>query len=232
MPREEWKCKCQKRRTEVVRRSREHLPGPSKETPKTSAHPINKAKRENLTLHDWMTVYSYVDSLPRPINQGRVVRYFATRPQGALLFSQATLSRKLQQRTEMEARVESIPNALSSKRPCVVTRPDVDCALALWVQEMNRKGEVVNSAVSIVRATARDDIEIIDSDSDDDGPIAVPPPLNEVISACRMIEENGLLICSDALDVVEVVRQFRGRLQKMSRGTEKQSTIDMFFIHN
>ena len=87
-----------------------------------SAQPIKKARHENLTLHNWMTVYSYMDSLPQPIKQGDVIRYFAMRAQGTLLFSQATLSCKLQQHTEMEACVESIPNALSSKRPHVVTR--------------------------------------------------------------------------------------------------------------
>ena len=133
MPQEEWKCKRQKQPTQVARQGHKHSPGPSKETLKTSAQPIKVAKQENLTLFDWMTVYTYVDSLPQPINQGEVVKYFATRPQGALVFSQSTLSCKLQQRTEMEAQVESIPNALSSKQPHVVTRPDVDHALWLWV---------------------------------------------------------------------------------------------------
>src|SRR5260221_12545410 len=97
--------------------------------PKTSTQPIKMAKWENLTLFDWMTVYTYVDTLPQPINQGEVVKYFATRPQGALLFTQSTLSRKLWQCPEMEAHVNSIPNALSCKQPHVVTRPDVDHAL-------------------------------------------------------------------------------------------------------
>ena len=79
------------------------------------------------------------------------MRCFATRPQGALSFSQATLSRKLQQRPEMEAHVESNPNALSSKRPRVVTRPDVDRALWLWVQQMNRKGDVVNGPMLMAK---------------------------------------------------------------------------------
>ena len=151
MPREEWKRKRQKQRIEVARQGREHLPGPFTETPKTSTRLIEKAKRENLTLYDWMTVYSYVDTLPQPIKQGEVVRYFATRPQGALFFSQATLSRKLQQRQEMEARVASNPNALSSKRPRVVTRPDVDRALWLWVQQMIQKGEVVNGPMLMAK---------------------------------------------------------------------------------
>jgi hypothetical protein len=66
------------------------------------------------------------------------VRYFVTRLEGALLFTQSILSCKLRQRPEMEARVESNPNALSCKRPHVVTRPDVDQALWLWVQQMDR----------------------------------------------------------------------------------------------
>ena len=98
-----------------------------------------------------MTVYAYVDTLPQPINQGEVVQYFATRPEGRLLFSRPTLSRKLKHRSDMEARVDSTPNALSSKRPRIVTRPDVDRALWLWVQQMERKRETVNSAMLIAK---------------------------------------------------------------------------------
>ena len=76
-----------------------------------------------------------------------VVDYFATRPEGPLIFTQPTLSCKLQHRSEMEARVSSNANALSSKRPCIVTRPDVDHALCLWVQHMEWKREVINSGM-------------------------------------------------------------------------------------
>ena len=119
MPQEEWKRKWQRQPIQVARNGCEHLPGPSKEAPKTSTQPIKIAKCKNLTLFDWMTVYTYVDTLPQPINQGEVVKYFATRPQGTLLFSQPTLSRKLRQHSEMEARVKSIPNALTNLRWCL-----------------------------------------------------------------------------------------------------------------
>src|SRR5258708_15108634 len=154
MPREEWKCKRQKQPIQVARQGHEHEPGPSKEMPKTSTQPIKMAKQENLTLFDWMTVYKYVDTLPQLINQGEVVKYFATRPQGALLFTQSTLSCKLQQHPEMEARVNSIPNALSCKQPHVVTRLDEDRALWLWVQQMDWKGEVVNSHMLMAKQEA------------------------------------------------------------------------------
>ena len=96
-----------------------------------------------------MAVYAYVNTLPQPINQGQVVKYFATRPGGALFFMQSTLSCKLQQCPEMEAHVDSNANALSSKQPCIVTNPDVECALQVWVQQMEWKGELVNSGMLI-----------------------------------------------------------------------------------
>jgi len=99
----------------------------------------------------YMTVYAYVDTLPQPIKQGDVVKYFATRPEGPLIFTQSTLSCKLQHCSEMEAHARSNSNALSSKWPCVVTRLDVDQALWLWVQHMEQKKEVVNSAMLIAK---------------------------------------------------------------------------------
>ena len=151
MPREEWKLKRQKQPIQHPKQGHEHLPGPSKETPKSSTRCIEKTKRENLTLLDWMTVYAYVDTLPQPINQGEVAKYLATRPEGALLFSQSTLLRKLWHQSEMDVHVDSNPNALSCKRPRIVTRPDVDRALWLWVQQMERRGEVVNSRMLMAK---------------------------------------------------------------------------------
>ena len=98
-----------------------------------------------------MTVYAHVDTLPQPIKQVDVVQYFATRPEGPLIFTQSTLSCKLQQCSDMEAHVKSNANALSSKRPCVVTRLDVDHALWLWVQHMEQKKETVNSAMLVTK---------------------------------------------------------------------------------
>jgi hypothetical protein len=92
-----------------------------------------------------MTVYKFVDEHP-DWDQQDVVDYFASRREGALKFTQSTLSRKLSPkvRADMEARVHSNPNALSSKRPRVVTRPDVDKAISIWQQDMERKGETVS----------------------------------------------------------------------------------------
>ncbi len=139
MPKEEWKCKHQKEPIQGSKWGPKPLPGPSKEIAKSSTRPIGEMAWKNLTLFDWMTVYAYVDTLPQPIKQMDVVKYFATRPEGPLIFTQSTLSHKLQNHSEMEAHVRSNPNALSSKWPCIVTRPDVDHALWLWVQHMEQK---------------------------------------------------------------------------------------------
>ena len=55
---------------------------------------------------------------------------------GALHFTQSSLSRAIHKRSELEARSQSNPTALSSKRARIVTRPDVERALILWVYHM------------------------------------------------------------------------------------------------
>jgi hypothetical protein len=97
---------------------------PSLDGPATSAVKLGKPK-ENLTLHDWMTVFAFID-LHKDLQQAAVVEHFRTKKDGALLFTQSTLSRKIKMRAELEARVDSNPNALSGKRERVVTRPDVE----------------------------------------------------------------------------------------------------------
>lgn len=79
------------------------------------------------------------------MNQAEVVQHFRSLKKGTLTFTQSTLSRKVKKRAELEARVGSNPNALSSKRARVVTRPDVKRALVKWVRHMEEvKGETVS----------------------------------------------------------------------------------------
>ncbi|KAJ7679949.1 hypothetical protein B0H17DRAFT_1138859 [Mycena rosella] len=110
-------------------------------------HRLNQPSRisEKISLSDWLQVFSFVDKHPS-MTQKEVVTHFRTLATGALVFSQETLSRKLNpaKRQELEARVGSNPTALSSKRERVVTRPDVERAMILWVQSMeDDKGETV-----------------------------------------------------------------------------------------
>ncbi|KAF8228277.1 hypothetical protein L208DRAFT_1404088 [Tricholoma matsutake] len=115
-----------------------------KDAPRTAAKPAQTTQHENLTGYDWMTVYAYVDEHPR-VSQGEIVQHFASKTDGALIFTQSTLSRKLKLRPELEKHVASYPNALSSKHARIVTRPDVERALILWLKHMEEKGETVNS---------------------------------------------------------------------------------------
>jgi len=87
-------------------------------------------------------VFSFMDTHPH-LSQGQVVKYFSTLKDGALVFRQCTLSRNLAKRTELEDRINSHPSALSSKRVRVVTRPDVERALVLWIHHMESMGETV-----------------------------------------------------------------------------------------
>jgi len=112
-----------------------------KNTPKTSATmPVVKKGRENLTLADWLSVFVFIDDHPL-LSQEEVVRYFGEKKHGALTFSQSALSRNFKKRHELDARSQSTPMALSSKRVRVVTRPDVERALVLWIRHIEEMGE-------------------------------------------------------------------------------------------
>lgn len=103
-----------------------------------------------MTLHDWMTVFAYIDDHPL-LGQADIVEHFKTKKENALEFTQSTLSRKLKNRDQLDERVQSNPSALSSKRPRVVTRPDVERALVLWIRHMEEKGETVNGPMLIAK---------------------------------------------------------------------------------
>ncbi|KAG2123047.1 hypothetical protein BD769DRAFT_1472728 [Suillus cothurnatus] len=63
--------------------------------------------RKNLTLNDWLVVFAYIDTHPHQ-SQAEIVLHFENELTGALAL-------------KLEARINSNPNALSSKRPCVVS---------------------------------------------------------------------------------------------------------------
>ena len=123
-------------------------PGPTapRKAPATSAISAKSQQRKNLTVHDWLTVFAFIDTHVG-ITQAAVCNHFHSLADGALEFNQATLSRKLKKREEVEKYATSFPNAVSTKRERIVTRPDVDRALYLWVKSMEAKGEVVTGSM-------------------------------------------------------------------------------------
>ncbi|KAG8217064.1 hypothetical protein J3R82DRAFT_5063, partial [Butyriboletus roseoflavus] len=70
--------------------------------------------RKNLTLADWLTVLAYVNAHPS-VPQKDIVKHFSTLKTGALLFSQLTLSQKLDDCLELQNCVDANPSTLSSK---------------------------------------------------------------------------------------------------------------------
>ncbi|KIO02119.1 hypothetical protein M404DRAFT_97074, partial [Pisolithus tinctorius Marx 270] len=63
------------------------------DAPRTSAK-TSSVTRQNLTLSDWMQVYSFIDNHPTT-TQANIVQHFCSLETGALLFDQSTLSCKL-----------------------------------------------------------------------------------------------------------------------------------------
>lgn len=125
-----------KRRPHVV--SQPYKPGkpkPPKDAPKTSAIVKPKHARSNLTLNDWLMVVAYFDT-HQPISQDAVVAHFANLEEGALIFTQASLSRHLSKAGHEAdiAKLQLHPGALDSKRVRSVTRPDVEQCLVFFVK--------------------------------------------------------------------------------------------------
>ncbi|KIK77704.1 hypothetical protein PAXRUDRAFT_165989 [Paxillus rubicundulus Ve08.2h10] len=130
--------KCKPRDVPAVKGTKPAKQQKTKDTSRTSGG--MPTIRQNLTLADWMHVYSFVYAHPS-VAQTQIVQHFNSLKTNALLFDQLTLSCKLQERPKMEAHIDDNPTALSSKRPHVVTSPAVELALIHWVQHMEAKGE-------------------------------------------------------------------------------------------
>jgi hypothetical protein len=79
------------------------------------------------------------------MTQWQVVEHFSALKDGALSFTQATLSRKLKPdtRASLEKEAAGYANALSAKRVRIVTHPLVDKALLQWQQAKEEHGESV-----------------------------------------------------------------------------------------
>ena len=141
-------------------------PGPqfggskAKNAPKTSALPkAPNHLRSNLTLHDWLRVVDWYDR-NQPVLQDETVKHFRNLREDALIFTQSTLSRHLTQkgRQHDQARLVSTPTALSSKRVRIVTRPDVEEALRLWVAHMEQKRETVTGPMLVEKRARYEDM--------------------------------------------------------------------------
>ena len=127
--------------------------GPRPQNQPKSASKKVKQPSKQLTNHDWLTVFAWMDSNPHRSQQD-VVDHFANRREGSLRFNQATLSRKLKKRGDIQEMVKANPSALSSRRQRVVVAPEVEKALVNWVQDMLANGHVVNGPLLTAKRKA------------------------------------------------------------------------------
>ncbi|KAJ3514077.1 hypothetical protein NMY22_g14859 [Coprinellus aureogranulatus] len=118
-----------------------------KNAPRTAAQP-KKTAYVVLTNADWLTVFRWIDLHPEA-TQEEVVRHFSSKKEGAPHFSQTTLSRRLAKRTQIEDRVAEYSGGASAKRERIVTAPQVDRSLFLWLKEMEAKNETVSGKMLI-----------------------------------------------------------------------------------
>ncbi|KAL1699490.1 hypothetical protein EV121DRAFT_172519, partial [Schizophyllum commune] len=102
--------------------------------------PVLKTSRPQLTTADWLLVFAFIDANPG-LTQKKVVEHFRTRPEGALVFAQPTLVRKLRERHIIEARAVATPNGMSLKRDRVVTNPLVEKALVKLIRQFEERGD-------------------------------------------------------------------------------------------
>ena len=147
----------------VGKKTRKHTLAPYKQKPGPKGpHPRNqpasatkqaKQPSKQLTNHDWLTVFAWIDTNPYRSQQD-VVDHFTNRRQNPLHFNQGTLSRKLQKWADIEAVVKANPAALSARRQRVVVAPEVEKALVLWVDDMLANGCVVNGPVLTAKRKA------------------------------------------------------------------------------
>ena len=144
-----------------------HKPGPkasrnaskAKNALKTSLFSNVPSAQQNLTLHDWLRVVDWYDT-NQPVSQEATVNHFKHLRDDALVFNQGTLSHHLTQkgREQDNTKLVAMLTALSSKRVCIVTRPDVEEALRLWVQHMESKRETVSQAMLVEKRAQFEDM--------------------------------------------------------------------------
>ncbi|CAK5275207.1 unnamed protein product [Mycena citricolor] len=126
-------------------------PGPKKVKARTSARFSKDETQRDLTWSDWLQVFNFMEQEP-DMTQKRVVEHFENRPDkdgGKLLFTQSALSKKIKKKDEIRETVANSSGAGSQKRARVVTCPEVDEALSLWVQDMEQKKNTVTGAMLI-----------------------------------------------------------------------------------
>ncbi|KAI5892193.1 DDE-domain-containing protein, partial [Schizophyllum commune H4-8] len=117
-------------------------PAKAAKQPKTSAQAPTSTTRPHLTTADWLLVYAFRDANPG-LTHTEIVEHFKTRPEGPLLFTQPTLSRKLgtAAREAVESRANATPTGLSSKRDRIVTEPLVEQALVKLCNQFEARGD-------------------------------------------------------------------------------------------
>ena len=114
-----------------------------------------KPSRPRLTLEEWLEIVAYFDN-HKGISQPDVVKHFRDRLQKPLHFDQGSLSRHLsvKGRAADQEQLLATPTSLTGKKIPIVTRPDVEAALVLWVKHMDQKKEHATGPMFMAKRAA------------------------------------------------------------------------------
>ena len=107
-------------------------------------------------MTDWLHVVDWFDK-KQPVTQEATVKHFKTLHDEALVFNKASLAIWLR-RGQDQAKLTATPSALSSKCIHIVTRPDVEETLWLWVEHMESKQETVSQLMLIEKGAQFEDM--------------------------------------------------------------------------
>ena len=180
-------------------------------------------------LHDWKTIFAYVDKYSQ-MSQGNIVEYFKTWAEEALLFTQPTLSRKLDQWEQLEEHATFFPNALAIKWPHIIIHPDIEKAVYLWVRSFEDDSEIIEKIQKDAKAEKNGDDDMDQSDDEgDDAPMNIMR--SETILMTEKLEKTAMLHADSefSLDLLHQLCLFRAKLKHDDMENKKQVMLDRFF---
>jgi hypothetical protein len=200
---------------------RKKKPGPKpKNGPRTTAQDVDEKEFTVLTNHDWITVFHFMDAHP-DMSQSSVAKHFSSKKEGRLCFTQATLSRRYAKRTQIEDQVAQYANGASAKRQRVVTAPEVEQALILWVRHMESKDETVSGKMLIEKRKIFEDRLGIPEERRLDGP-------GWVHSFCKAYGLKEIRRHGEAASVdLEKVEAEVSRLKKITASYDRKDILNV-----
>ena len=184
--------------------------------PRTAAKPIEMKRHENLTLHDWMVIFAFMDKHPH-ISQGDVVKHFASKKDGALVFNVAELVKR--------KRIIGCPPSLED-----LVNPAEEQEIGDSPYKFEGGDAEIVAEVRHEMAVERGEI-IDDKDESDDEDDADVPSRQEVMRHCEILEKVCFRYGGEefSLELPRQLRKYRAELLREDLLNSTQTSLDAYF---